>query len=153
MLKSVVSVVLIVSAFTLQDSESDAKSVDPEFKQNQMVSGADKPIVVLRTLDKVTARIRELPIKVGETASFGTLEITVNYCRSTPPIETPETYAHLNIIERGLRKQQISQVFNGWMLKSSPALSSLEHSVYDVWVIACKTASGDAFTGSDNQLD
>ncbi len=30
-------------------------------------------------------------------------------------------------------------VFSGWMFASSPALSALEHPVYDVWVIDCMT--------------
>jgi hypothetical protein len=32
-----------------------------------------------------------------------------------------------------------NMIFSGWMFASSPALSSLEHPVYDVWVIDCKT--------------
>ena len=32
-------------------------------------------------------------------------------------------------------------IFRGWMFASSPALNPLEHPVYDVWVIACKTRS------------
>lgn len=30
-------------------------------------------------------------------------------------------------------------IFRGWMFASSPALNGLEHPVYDVWVIDCKT--------------
>lgn len=30
-------------------------------------------------------------------------------------------------------------IFRGWMFASSPALNSLEHAVYDVWVIDCNT--------------
>ncbi len=32
-----------------------------------------------------------------------------------------------------------NMVFSGWMFASSPALSALQHPVYDVWVIDCKT--------------
>ncbi|MFQ5562656.1 MAG: DUF2155 domain-containing protein [Parvularculaceae bacterium] len=32
------------------------------------------------------------------------------------------------------------RIFTGWMFASSPALNALEHPVYDVWVIDCKTA-------------
>ncbi len=32
-------------------------------------------------------------------------------------------------------------IFRGWMFASSPALNALEHPVYDVWVIDCKTRS------------
>ncbi len=30
-------------------------------------------------------------------------------------------------------------IFRGWMFASTPALNELEHPVYDVWVIDCKT--------------
>lgn len=35
-------------------------------------------------------------------------------------------------------------VFSGWMFESSPALSALQHPVYDVWVIDCKTVKVDS---------
>ncbi|HBK91552.1 MAG TPA: hypothetical protein DDZ68_07785 [Parvularcula sp.] len=35
-------------------------------------------------------------------------------------------------------------VFSGWMFASSPALSALQHPVYDVWVIDCKTVKADS---------
>ena len=34
-------------------------------------------------------------------------------------------------------------IFNGWMFASSPGLNGLEHAVYDVWVIDCKTTSAE----------
>ncbi|WP_375200978.1 DUF2155 domain-containing protein [Hyphococcus sp.] len=34
-------------------------------------------------------------------------------------------------------------IFRGWMFASTPALNALEHPVYDVWVIDCKTKSAD----------
>jgi hypothetical protein len=33
-----------------------------------------------------------------------------------------------------------NMIFSGWMFASSPALNGVEHPVYDVWVIDCKTA-------------
>jgi hypothetical protein len=33
------------------------------------------------------------------------------------------------------------RIFSGWMFASSPGLNGLEHPVYDVWVIDCKTAA------------
>lgn len=31
------------------------------------------------------------------------------------------------------------RIFSGWMFGSSPGLNALEHPIYDVWVIDCKT--------------
>ena len=35
------------------------------------------------------------------------------------------------------KESSSNQIFNGWMFASSPALSALEHPVYDVWVLDC----------------
>ncbi|GAB4519341.1 MAG: hypothetical protein Kow00133_05020 [Amphiplicatus sp.] len=36
------------------------------------------------------------------------------------------------------------RIFSGWMFASSPGLNALEHPVYDVWVIDCKTVSAES---------
>ncbi len=94
-------------------------------------------IVVLQGLDKVTARVSTIEARVGDSIRFGTLDIVVHHCDKRPPEETPESAAFLDIAE--IRPAQAAvDLFRGWMFASSPALSSLEHPVYDVWVLDCK---------------
>ena len=97
-------------------------------------------IVSLRALDKITARITEIELTLGEEAKFGTLTIRANYCRTRPPIQPPETFAFLEIDDLKRTGKQ-ERVFEGWMVASSPSLNALEHAVYDVWVINCKAIS------------
>ncbi len=101
---------------------------------------AAQDIAVLQGLDKVTARISTLDAPINESIRFGTLAIVVRHCRKTPPEEPPETTAFLEIddIRRG---QAPIRLFSGWMFASSPALSALEHPVYDIWVVGCKRRS------------
>lgn len=99
-----------------------------------------RDVVVLRALDKITARITEIELPVETEKRFGTLVINAKYCRTRPPIETPETFAYLEI-DNVKRSGERDRVFEGWMVASSPALNALEHAVYDVWVIDCKMAS------------
>lgn len=93
-------------------------------------------IAVLRGLDKVTARTSAIEVPVGETVQFGTLQISVRACDKTPPEETPEAAAFLQISETK-RGEETQAIFSGWMFASSPALSALEHPVYDVIVVDC----------------
>lgn len=95
---------------------------------------------VLQGLDKITARVTRIEAPVGEAVRFGTLDITVRKCHKRPPTETPETTVYLEIRERRLGEAAVN-LFAGWMFASSPAASSMEHPVYDVWVIDCKNAS------------
>ena len=94
----------------------------------------------LQALDKITARVTTIDAPIGQAVRFGTLDITVRKCHRRPPTETPETTVYLEIRERRLGENAVD-LFRGWMFASSPAASSMEHPVYDVWVVDCKKAS------------
>ncbi len=95
------------------------------------------PIAVLRTLDKTTARANTIEVPVDQETKFGTLRLTVKACYKRPPEETPETAAFLIIYDEK-PDEPPQKVFSGWMFASSPGLSSLEHPVYDLWVLNCR---------------
>jgi hypothetical protein len=104
------------------------------------------PIAVLRTLDKVTARVSTIEVPVGSSTELGALEVTVRACDKRPPEETPESAAFLEIIETKAG-EPAQTIFSGWMFASSPSLSALEHPIYDIWVVDCvKSATSDSGT-------
>ena len=117
------------------------------------VAGADQtdmikePVAVLQGLDKITARVSDIAAPVGKTVQFGTLAITVRACEKNPPEDKPEDAAFLEIDEVRPGEDNIRR-FSGWMFAQSPALSSLEHPVYDVILLDCKAASGSPPQGS-----
>ena len=97
-----------------------------------------KRLAVLRGLNKITGRATDIEAPAGVAVRYGSLLITVRYCYTRPPEESPETTAFLQIddVQPG---QEPARVFSGWMFASTPALHALEHAVYDVWVITCRT--------------
>lgn len=102
----------------------------------------DTEVAVLRGLDKVSGRKQDFEMKIGQTVRFGqNLYIRVRACRKSDPIETPESAAFLEVWEKDLKSDESSWVFSGWMFASSPALSAMDHPVYDVWIIDCKNDS------------
>jgi hypothetical protein len=104
------------------------------------------PIAVLRTLDKVTARVATIEVPVGTVTELGSLEVTVRACDKRPPEETPESAAFLEIVETKPGEPP-QTLFSGWMFASSPSLSALEHPIYDIWVVDCvKSATSDSGT-------
>ena len=92
----------------------------------------------LQALDKITARISTLIAPINKPIDFGTLSIVVKRCAYHPPEDTPEDAGFLNIVDRGHDKSAPGKrVFSGWMFSSSPAISALEHPVYDITLLAC----------------
>ncbi|MBR1946371.1 MAG: DUF2155 domain-containing protein [Alphaproteobacteria bacterium] len=92
--------------------------------------------VVLRGLDKITGRLSTMTVNVGEKTTFGALDVYARVCYTHPPEETPENAAYLDIVEN--KEEGQLKLFSGWMFSSSPALSAMEHPVYDVWVLKCQ---------------
>ena len=94
----------------------------------------------LQGLDKITARVSTIEAPVGQPVTFGALEITVRACDKRPPEEPPESAAYLDIVEHQVNEEP-KPIFSGWMFASSPAVSAMEHPVYDIWVLDCMSAS------------
>ena len=97
----------------------------------------DYPSVRLQGLDKSVGRTITFEARVGSTIEYGPLYIKINACRKAPPIEKPESAAFLQIWEVPPGQEKSQWVFSGWMFASSPALSAMDHPVYDIWVLDC----------------
>ena len=86
--------------------------------------------------------------RIKQKIYFGTLTIKVRTCYKNPPTENPESAVFVEITDNVIG-QGNSLVFNGWMFSSSPALSALEHPIYDVWVVDCIKLSSSSNVSSD----
>jgi hypothetical protein len=95
-------------------------------------------VLRIKALDKITGKAIVLAAPLNKPVKFATLTITARTCYSTPPSETPETSAFLQIDDDRPDKTH-ARAFSGWMYASSPGLNSLQHPLYDVWVISCIT--------------
>ncbi|HTM78999.1 MAG TPA: DUF2155 domain-containing protein [Devosia sp.] len=98
------------------------------------------PIATFAGLDKITGRITQFDVYIDETVLFGALEITPRACYSRPPTEAQNVSAFLEVDQRSLQGNS-KRIFTGWMFADSPALNAVDHAVYDVWLIECKTSS------------
>jgi hypothetical protein len=123
------AVLALCSIATVVAAEDDpAGPVDPH------------QVALLQGLDKVTARVSPVAATLGLPTYFGRLEIIARACLETPPTEPPESAAFLEIRElppASAREEAPIDLFSGWMFASSPAVSALEHPVYDLWVVDC----------------
>jgi len=90
-------------------------------------------------LDKITARIEKLELSLSDEAVLGSLTIILKSCQNRPPDYLPESAAYVEIYDK-LNKnyEEGTLIFSGWMFSSSPAISALEHPIYDIFLISCK---------------
>ena len=108
---------------------------------------AFKPMLVgsFSLLHKVTAKVQKIELLSGQEYAIGDMSLTMHDCISTPPEEPPETKAFLEISE--FKAGRDKALFTGWMFASSPGINAMEHPVFDIWPLACKTEDGMVFTG------
>ena len=94
----------------------------------------------LRFLDKVAGTARDAILKDGETLEIGKLFIIMGECRY--PVANPagDAFAFITVMSAS----GDTEIFQGWMVASSPGLNALDHVRYDVWPLRC--VSEDAVT-------
>ncbi|MFZ4763280.1 MAG: DUF2155 domain-containing protein [Alphaproteobacteria bacterium] len=103
---------------------------------------------VLGALDKVTARLSQITLKLGETQRFGQIYMVLKSCYAPPPEEKPEAVAFLQVWEKKAEKDKSNWVYSGWMFASSPGLAAIDHPIYDVWLISCTEDNNKAVQSS-----
>ena len=106
-----------------------------------------KPALVgtFSLLHKVTAKVQQIQLMSGQEYAIGDLSLIMQDCISTPPEEPPETKTFLQISE--FKAGRDKSLFSGWMFASSPGINAMDHPVFDIWPLVCKTEDGMVFTG------
>ena len=90
-------------------------------------------LVTLKILNKITANVEQIKIRLRENYEYDYLEIYAIDCYLSGKYEKTEKAVYLNIYNREINEK----IFNGWMLKTLPSISSLEHPIYDIWIEDC----------------
>ena len=121
MKKTVLGLILLVGCFWA------TSSVGADISTTRMV---------LRGVDKITGRVSTMTASVNQPLTFGTLTNIPERCLTKPQEEMPENAVYLQIYET-VKESPQKQIFKGWMFSSNPALSALEHPIYDVWLLHC----------------
>jgi hypothetical protein len=89
--------------------------------------------VKLQALDKVNAQSAALTLKVGGSASFGSLTIVAKACVIRPADQPADAAAYLDVTD----SHPDAPAFDGWMLQNEPSASMLQHPIYDLRVTGC----------------
>ena len=95
----------------------------------------EKKFASLKLLNKTTNKVSQKDILVNSIINWETLNIEVLYCASTPPNEIPEDYVLIDVYDK-INNENVN-IYKGWMISSSPEITSLEHPIYDLWLVGC----------------
>ncbi len=101
-------------------------------------------VAIVQAIDKITAQSMRFEVEVGgrPVRFANALIFTARACEVSASDELTEdavAYLDVSIQPRGvLQNSEPRQIFRGWMFASSPAVSGLQHPIYDAWVVGCK---------------
>ena len=98
----------------------------------------DKIYINIKALDKITAKTSDIRLAIGEKKFFGPLEIKALKCQLSENNESIDTVAYLQVKDLSSKDNNQVFLFNGWTFVSSPTLQSIDHPIYDLWIIGCE---------------
>lgn len=138
---------LDVAVLPEEDADADAATDDAPAKLVEPVVPTRRQrrrVAIVEAIDKVTAQSMRFEVEVGgRPVRFNRqLVFTAKACEVSAPEELVEdsvAYLEVSIEPRAsARNLETRQVFKGWMFASTPAVSGLEHPIYDAWIVGCK---------------
>ena len=118
-------------------TEQDSNHKDLE-KKSTLSKKNGKVMVVLKALDKITAKTSIIKMGIEKKEVFGDLEIKVLKCVLSSKEDPPDTIAYLQIKDLSEKNKDQVFIFNGWTFASTPTLKSVDHPIYDVWLVGCE---------------
>ncbi len=99
---------------------------------------SDKIYINIKALDKITAKTSAIRLAIGEKKFFGPLEIKALQCQLAENNDSTDTVAYLQVKDLSSKDNNQVFLFNGWTFASSPTLQSIDHPIYDLWIISCE---------------
>ena len=98
---------------------------------------------VIRGLDKRTGHAQDYALTIGRAARIGSLEVVARACQKSAPEEQPEVKIYVEVFDhppaRAGEDSARTEIFHGWLFASSPGLNGLDHPVYDIWAVDCRS--------------
>jgi hypothetical protein len=115
----------------LEENFESKDSIDTTSKLSPLELGTSKTVTI-GILNKITANVSTVEIELGQEKPIYDLLISNKACHISLPEEKPLVAVYLLI-----KDMKSNTNFSGWMIKDLPSVSSLEHPLYDVWVMDC----------------
>ena len=124
---------LCVAAVLLATAAQAQTPPKPEAAQSPPDTWLKRDTAELLILDKVNAKAVPLTLKVGQAADNASMSIALRACVVRPPDLPQDAAAYFDIDD----SRAGAPGFHGWMLANEPAVSMLQHPIYDIRLVAC----------------
>ena len=121
-----------------KDEQNSSIENDENFNKEKITINTDKIYINITALDKITAKTLAIKLGIGEKKYFGSLEIKGLKCQLSENNEFSDAVAYLQVKDLAAKDNNQVFLFNGWTFASSPTLQSIDHPVYDLWIISCE---------------
>ena len=119
------------------DEEIILNNIESKFSENGQKENDSNDenayIAEISILNKITTKVDKVKLPLKENYIYQELKIYPIDCHLSGPYEKSEVGIYLNIHHKDSKEK----IFKGWMLKSLPSISSMEHPIYDIWVEDC----------------
>jgi len=126
------------------EAEAEAAVTRADEAPAQPMRRQRRRVAIVEAIDKITAQSMRFEVEVGgRPVRFQrTLIFSARACEvsaSDEQVSDAIAYLEVSLQPRGvIQVSEPRQIFRGWMFASSPAVNSLQHPIYDAWVIGCK---------------
>ena len=131
------------------EDDEDEEGETEEDKAKRLAAETPVPrqrrrVAIIEAIDKITAdRMRFEVVVGGRAVRFNdSLIFSVRACEVSADNELVSdaiAYVDVSLEPKGTTTvHEPRQIFRGWMFASTPAISGLQHPLYDAWVVGCK---------------
>lgn len=122
-------------------AEFGALEITPRFCDTRPPDEFPETTAFVEIVDKTAMLQSDLKIDPRKTKSEKKDKKTETALAPSPSPVVAHAEAPALAAASSAQKLPENTIFSGWMFASSPALNGVEHPVYDVWVIDCKTVA------------
>lgn len=145
-------VIVVAEDAAGEEDEAEEAEVDTGVERAEVPTEPAPPpgrrqrrrVAIVEAVDKITAETMRFEVEVGgRPVRFQkTLIFTARACEVSAPDELVKdsiAYLEVSLQPRGvLQASEPRQIFRGWMFASAPAVSGMQHPIYDAWVVGCR---------------
>lgn len=126
--------------------------------------------VIMLGFNRETGQKLQFRVNVGTTVNFENLSISVAACYKSKPEYPNESWAYVDVVDRGgeitnqlavlaqrnraklKEAQSAHRLRKGWIIASSPTVTPIDHSIYDLTLIRCEGGAINSIINQETKI-